>query len=76
MPGLREADAMKKLLVCLLFVLGCSESSNMEHKKPAKDRIEVVGAGGTCLRCGKDFAVGPDENGRIVLTPLCPECQK
>ncbi len=67
----------KGLLLALALIVGCetSPSSPPKTESPRKARVEVIGAGGTCLKCGEDFTVSPDEEGNMVLTPVCPKCQ-
>lgn len=61
----------------LTLLIGCSGHVEMriEHK-PKKAQFEVVGISANCLKCGKEFTVTPDEEGVVVLTTICPDCQR
>ncbi len=67
----RTTAIIKTLLVPLLLICGCAESP--PERKHAK--VEIVGMGGNCLKCGKGFIMPIDPNGVVILTPLCQDCQ-
>jgi hypothetical protein len=77
------------LILSLGLACGCEKSQPDQTVEPTKNylrgksthnepraKFEITGIGGTCLKCGKDFMAEPDSDGVIVLTPICPECQR